>query len=480
MTLIEIMFAIGNALILVLVAVVWKKLGTITSDDNSKALREEMGRSRSETAKLFVELRKEVRDSIHQGNTSLSTNLKNMGEMQVDQLASIQKTLTGLTKSNQEQIDGLRGSVGEQLKELRAGNEKKLEDIQTQVKTLIESNQKQIDVLRESVAKQLKQLQDGNEKKLDEMRKTVDEHLQTTLTKRLGEAFNQVSERLEKVHRGLGEMKGLVDGVGDLKRVLTNVKARGTWGEVQLGAIPEQLLTKDQFESNVKTKAGSDHYVEFAIKLPGLDEERGSQLYLPIDSKFPQEDYLRLSDAAEKADVAAVEESTKALVRSVKNSAKSISEKYIDPPGTTDFAIMFLPTEGLFAEVLRQPGLMEDLQVRYRVVVAGPTTLSAIISSLRLGFRTLAIEKRSAEVWHVLSGVKTEFGKFGAVLERIKKQLTTVSNTIDSTQTRTRAMERKLKDVQELPADEAAPLLGLDLEEDLEEEETFAVAEEDA
>jgi DNA recombination protein RmuC len=297
------------------------------------------------------------------------------------------------------------------------------------------------------------------------MRQTVDEHLQTTLAKRLGESFKLVSERLEAVQRGLGEMKGLADGVGDLKRVLTNVKARGTWGEVQLGAILEQLLTSDQYESNVKTRSDSDDLVEFAIKLPGLDDDPRTTVYLPIDSKFPQEDYLRLLDAIEKADSEATQESTKAIVRSIKNSAKEISNKYIDPPHTTDFAILFLPTEGLYAEVMRQPGLMEDLQASSRVVVTGPTTLSATVNSLRLGFRTLAIEKRSAEVWHVLSAVKTEFQSFGNVMTRLKRQLTAVSNTIDTTQVRTRVMERKLKDVEKLPADEAAPLLGLDTED---------------
>ncbi|MFP6582831.1 MAG: DNA recombination protein RmuC, partial [Candidatus Hydrogenedentota bacterium] len=325
-----------------------------------------------------------------------------------------------------------------------------------------DSNQVQIDKLQKSVSEQLKELQSSNEKRLDEMRKTVDEKLQTTLEKRLGESFKLVSERLEAVQRGLGEMKGLADGVGDLKRVLTNVKARGTWGEVQLGAILEQMLTSNQYAVNVKTKDGSNDLVEFAIKLPGVGIDVDKPVYLPIDSKFPQEDYLRLVDAAERADVDAIRESTKALVRIVKLSAKDIQEKYVDPPNTTDFAIMFLPTEGLYAEVIRQPGLLEDIQNTYRVVITGPTTFSATVSSLRLGFRTLAIEKRSAEVWHVLSAVKTEFNRFGDVLDKVKRQISTVSNTLEETGVRTRAMNRKLKSVESLPEDESTSLLGLD------------------
>lgn len=315
--------------------------------------------------------------------------------------------------------------------------------------------------VRGTVDGQLKGLTDSNDKKLDQMRRIVEEKLQDTLEKRLGESFKLVSERLEAVQKGLGEMRNLATGVGDLKRVLTNVKARGTWGEVQLGALLEQVLTPSQYEKNVKTKAGSGEIVEYVVKLPGSDRSEGSCIWLPIDSKFPQEDYLHLVEAADKADTEAVQRATSALLRAVQGSAKDISEKYIDPPNTTDFAIMFLPTEGLYAEVLRQPGLAEEMQQKYRVLVAGPTTLAALLNSLRVGFQTLAIEKHSHEVWSILAAVKTEFGKFGGILAKVKKQLDAASTTIDQTSVRTRAMEKKLRAVEQLSDSSSAELLGI-------------------
>jgi DNA recombination protein RmuC len=265
-------------------------------------------------------------------------------------------------------------------------------------------------------------MQEGNERKLDEMRKTVDEKLQTTLEKRLGESFRLVSERLEAVQKGLGEMQSLATGVGDLKRVLTNVKTRGTWGEIQLGNILEQILTPDQFERNVQTKEGSREVVEFALKLPGRDDHPESCVWLPIDSKFPQEDYLRLVKASEAADQDGVQRASAALARAARGAAQEIESKYVNPPQTTDFALMFLPTEGLYAELLRQPGLAEDIQLRHRVVMAGPTTLAALLNSLQMGFRTLAIEKRASEVWKVLAAVKTEFGKFGNRVRQVRRR----------------------------------------------------------
>ena len=291
------------------------------------------------------------------------------------------------------------------------------------------------------------------------MRQTVDEKLQSTLEKRLGESFKIVGEQLEAVQRGLGEMQNLATGVGDLKKVLTNVKTRGTWGEYQLGNILEQILTPDQYEKNVKPKENSDEIVEYAIRLPGHDNS--SQIWLPIASKFPQESYIRLKDATEKSDSEEIEKATNELIRSIEKSAKEISDKYISPPHTTDFAIMFLPTEGLYAEIVRQPGMFDNLQ-QYRVVVAGPTNLSAILSSLSMGFRTLAIEKRSSEVWKILSAVKTEFSSFGNVLLKVKTQLDRASGTIEKTTVRTRAMQRKLKDVEELPTEESTKILGFD------------------
>ena len=337
------------------------------------------------------------------------------------------------------------------LREEVAGTQQKTTD--SLVRTLGE--------LKKAIDVSLKEIRESNEKKLDQMRETVDEKLQNTLEKRIGESFKQVSDQLEKVYRGLGEMQNLADGVGDLKRVLSNVKARGTFGEIQLGAILEQVLTPEQYDKNVETKRGSDKRVEFAIKLPGPEDDPRSCVWLPIDAKFPQEDYIRLVDASEKGDSSAVQQATQALARVAKSSAKDIHEKYIDPPHTTDFAIMFMPTEGLYAEILRQPGLCERLQREHRVVVAGPTTLSAVLSSLRMGFRTLAIEKRSSEVWKVLSAVKTEFGKFGGVLDKLGKQLDKAKHTVDLTGVRTRAMERKLHSVEALPEEETDSLLEL-------------------
>jgi DNA recombination protein RmuC len=291
------------------------------------------------------------------------------------------------------------------------------------------------------------------------MRAVVDEKLQSTLEKRLADSFKQVSERLEQVYKGLGEMRSLATGVGDLKKVLTNVKTRGTWGEIRLSHILEQILTPDQYEVNVVTKKGSSERVEFAIKLPGQGLQKEKIVWLPIDSKFPQEDYQRLLDAQEAADKVLAQKSIKNLETRVKAEAKAIREKYIDPPHTTDFGIMFLPVEGLYAEVLRRPGLCDNLQRDYRIVVTGPTTLAALLNSLQMGFRTLAIEKRSSEVWELLGAVKTQFSKFGAVLAKTKKKLQEASNTIDKAEIRTRVIERKLSKVQELPqTDSAKPM----------------------
>lgn len=301
------------------------------------------------------------------------------------------------------------------------------------------------------VAAQLKELQEGNERKLDQMRQTVDEKLSGTLERRLGESFKLVGERLEAVQRGLGEMHSLAKGVGDLKRVLSNVKTRGTFGEIQLGAILEQILTPDQYGRNVRPRPDSGATVEFAVRLPGADAGGESPCWLPIDSKFPQEDYGRLQSAVEAADPVAVAAAGVALARAIKLAASEIRAKYLAPPHTTDFAILFVPTEGLFAELLRQPGLVEALQQDQRVILAGPTTLAALLNSLRLGFRTLAIERRAGEVWKVLAAVKSEFGKFGEVLDRVKKQLLTASNTIDETGVRTRAISKQLRAVEELP-----------------------------
>ncbi|MBW2429174.1 MAG: DNA recombination protein RmuC, partial [Deltaproteobacteria bacterium] len=316
-----------------------------------------------------------------------------------------------------------------------------------------------IEAMRQTMATQLRTLQEDNTRKLEQMRATVDEKLQTTLEKRLGQSFKQVSERLEQVYKGLGEMRALASGVGDLKKVLTNVKTRGTWGEIRLSHILEQILTPDQYDLSVATKKNSNDRVEFAIKLPGQGAEKDKVVWMPIDSKFPQEDYQRLLDAQDAADKELADKSSRNLEIRVKAEAKYIKDKYLDPPHTTDFGIMFLPVEGLYAEVLRRPGLCDNLQREHRIVVTGPTTLAALLNSLQMGFRTLAIEKRSSEVWELLGVVKTEFGKFGDVLAKTKKKLQEASQTIDKAEVRTRAIERKLRKVQEIPQADTVELI---------------------
>jgi DNA recombination protein RmuC len=321
-------------------------------------------------------------------------------------------------------------------------------------------NEQRLGEVRAAVQEQLKALQEGNERKLEQMRATVDEKLHATLEQRLGESFKQVAERLEQVHQGLGEMQGLARDVGSLNRVLTNVKTRGIFGEVQLAGLLEQVFTPQQYAANVETVPGSGARVEFAIRLPGRGDD-GTTLWLPIDAKFPREDYERLLDAQDRADPQAAEAAARAIEVRLKAEARTIREKYVAAPHTTDFAILFVPTEGLYAEALRRPGLVEALQREYRVSLTGPTTLLATLSSLQMGFRTLALEKRSAEVWQVLGAVKTEFGKFGDVLAKTKKKLSEAASTIDAAEVRTRAMARQLKGVESLPEAQVQALLPL-------------------
>jgi len=319
-------------------------------------------------------------------------------------------------------------------------------------------NEQKLENVRSTVADSIRNLQEDNAKKLDTIRATVDEKLHDTLEKRLGESFKLVSERLEQVYKGLGEMHNLAAGVGDLKKVLTNVKTRGTWGEIQLGNLLEQVLTREQYEENVATKRGGRERVEFAIKLPGRDQGEDSVL-LPIDSKFPVETYHRIIDCQEKGDADALRELEKVLENDIEIQARTVKEKYLNPPLTTDFAIMFLPVEGLYAEVLRRPGLCELMQRKHRIVITGPTTITALLNSLQMGFRTLAVEKRASEVWRILGAVKTEFGKFGVILDKTHKKLQEASNTIEDATRKSRNIERKLIKVQELPASEAPQLL---------------------
>jgi len=351
-------------------------------------------------------------------------------------MAQLQQTLT-------EQLALMQGTLNTQLQALGEGNARRMGEV------------------RDTLDQQLQQLQKTNSAKLDEMRQTVDEKLQTTLEARLSESFKQVAERLEQVHQGLGHMKTLAQGVGDLQRVLSNVKTRGIFGEVQLEALLEQVLTIEQYGKQVETKPRSNQRVDFAIKLPGRSDD-GAEVWLPIDAKFPREDYERLLDAQDRADPIAAEASAKAMESRIRQEAKSIAESYLAPPHTTDFAILFLPVEGLYAEVLRRPGLMDSLQRDYRVTLAGPTTLLAILNSLHMGFRTLALEKQASEVWKVLGAVKTEFDRYGEWVAKVREQVQKAADTLDRADTRSKQMRRVLKGVEALPEAEALARLPLD------------------
>jgi DNA recombination protein RmuC len=330
---------------------------------------------------------------------------------------------------------------------------------------VIEKNDKRMEYVRETIEKRLENIQKDNSEKLEKMRETVDEKLHATLEKRLGESFKLVSERLELVHKGLGEMQTLASGVGDLKKVLQNVKTRGTWGEVQLGTLLDQIMTIEQYEKNVATKKDSNDRVEFAIKIPAKDEKL-KNIWLPIDAKFPLEDFQNLINAEEKCDLALIASLGKALELRIKSEAKDIRDKYLDPPYTTDFGILFLPVEGLYAEVLRRPGLADTLQRDYKVIITGPTTIAAILNSLQMGFRTLAIEKRSSDVWITLGAIKKDFITFGDILDKTQKKLQEASNTIETASQKSRTIERKLSKFQELPVPEIIPELPLGVEEE--------------
>jgi len=356
-------------------------------------------------------------------------------------------TLAQQAQTMQQQLAGMAGTQAEQLKQFG-----------DRLTLLTQTNEQRLEAVRATVEQRLDILRSENAQKLDQMRATVDEKLQTTLDERLGQSFKQVSDRLEQVHKGLGEMQTLAAGVGDLRRVLTNVKSRGGWGEVQLGTLLAELLTPTQYAQNVATRPGSKERVEFAVKFPGRGED-GAPCWLPIDAKFPLEDYQRLQDAIENADAGAVEASRRAMETFFKAEAKSIRDKYIEPPYTLDFAILFVPTEGLYAEAVSRPGLADALQRDFRVMLAGPMNLQAMLNSLQLGFRTLAIEQRSTEVWRVLGAVKTEFGKFGEILARTKEKLDQVGKTLDDAGRKSTTIARKLRDVEALPEAEADRLL---------------------
>ncbi|MEZ4217132.1 MAG: DNA recombination protein RmuC [Myxococcota bacterium] len=370
-------------------------------------------------------------------------------EARLDVLAQLQ---TRVDRGVRDELARSREEVATHTRHLR-------EEVGGALRGASEGIQKQLKDVQDTLHLQLHALRGENERKLEQMRATVDEKLQGTLEKRLGEAFQQVSERLEAVHKGLGEMQSLAVGVGDLKRVLTNVKTRGTFGETRLEALLDQTLAPAQWEREVQLRRGSAERVDFAIRFPGAEGDGGEPVWLPLDAKFPQEDYERLVDAQERASTPELEAAASALEQRVLQQARTIRDKYVCPPATTDFAVMFLPTEGLYAEVLRRPGLAERLQRECRVVVAGPTTVLALLNSLQMGFRTLAIQKRSAEVWRVLGAVKTEFGRFGDLLDKVDKKLQEASNTIGVASSRSRTIERRLRGVEELPDGEAARVL---------------------
>ena len=459
--------------------------------DLKAAIKEELLETRRENRELNQENRQEI-NTIFKGLQD--TLLKRLAEnllLQKEQLDSFSRSLGELSdkliknfdafketiqadaKANRKELnEGLKSfeeKFAESIKDFNEQMRQKFNDLNLQQADLNKQSKESIKEVKETIEKQLLAIREDNTTQLNEMRKTVDEKLQSTLEKRLGESFKQVSERLELVHKGLGEMQTLATGVGDLKKVLSNVKTRGILGEYQLGNILEQLLSPEQYAQNVATKKGSQANVEYAIKLPGkLDE---GEVWLPIDSKFPIENYQLLLNAYDGGDAVTIAAAQKVLLRSIELFAKTISEKYIDPPHTTDFGIMFLPVESLYAEVLRHPGTFEKLQREYRITVTGPTTLSALLNSLQMGFRTLAVQKRSSEVWKVLSGVKTEFGKFSEHLKKVHEQVNRASTSLETLRsTRANAMERKLRGVQTMETLEAPELIELPEAETDEEE----------
>ena len=449
------------ALNLVLLLVLLLRKGE--GEETQRALRDEQDR-------IGREVRGEVQDSARGTRQELSQALALFQQTLLAQQGDVARTQNEQIDSFRTQLSTMQQMVGQSLQQATAAlaqqSQAARESQDAALKRFGDAFGEQIGTVRTTVEQRLQAIQADNEKKLEQMRATVDEKLHATLEQRLGESFKQVADRLEQVHKGLGEMQGLAKDVGSLDRVLTNVKTRGVFGEVQLAGLLEQVFTPEQYATNVETVPGSRERVEFAIKLPGQRAD-GVPLWLPIDAKFPREDYERLLDAQERADAPGAEIAGKAIEQRLRLEAKTIREKYVAPPHTTEFAILFVPTEGLYAEALRRPGLTESLQREYRVMLTGPTTLLATLNSLQMGFRTLALEKRSAEVWEVLGAVKTEFGKFGDVLAKTQKKLKEASDTIDAAQTRTNVMARRLKSVEGLSEPRTQALLpGLDAAND--------------
>jgi len=408
-------------------------------------------------------LEQSLREEARIGRSELREQLEGLGRQQDARLESFARALTDLSTRTDQRLDLLRDALNDDARKAReespAAQHRLGDSLGQRLQDLIQRNEQRIGEMRGTLEQQLQTLQRDNAEKLDQMRVTVDEKLQSTLEARLGASFQLVSDRLEQVQRGLGEMQQQATGVDDLKRVLTNVKNRGSWGEVQLENILEQTLTQEQYERGVKVRPDSGEMVDIAVRLPGRSPD-DVPVWLPIDSKFPSEDYERLLDAQEQGDVEGVRQQGAQLERAIRIQAKSISDKYIVPPHTTDFAVMFLPTEGLYAEVIRRPGLVDLLQREHRVVVAGPTTVTALLNSLQMGFRTLAIEQRSSEVWVLLGAVKSEFGKFAGILEKAEKQISTVGRSLGEASRKTRTIERRLRGVESLGGEQTRQLLG--------------------
>ena len=404
--------------------------------------------------------REEMNRNLRGMNDSIVSVIGEMSRTQQQQLDSFGGQIRATSRADEERLERMRQSIDDKLQDY----DRQMARVTKTLEEKLAVDEQRLTEMRKTLDENMLRLQGENEKKLEQIRLTVDEKLNSTLDKRLGESFRTVSERLEQVYKGLGEMQNLATGVGDLKKVLTNVKTRGVWGEVQLASLLEQYLAPGQYDVNVAVKPGSAERVEFAVRLPGR-EDNDQVVYLPIDSKFPIEDYRRLMDASDAGDRTAVDAATAALIAAIKNEARRIHTKYIDPPHTTDFAIMFLPVEGLYAEVLRQNGIVEWLQNEYRIVVTGPTTLLALLNSLQMGFRTIAIEKRSSEVWELLGAVKTEFGKFAGLLEKTQKRLRMASDSIEDAARKTRTIQRKLSGVQALSEPDSKRLIDLGDEE---------------
>ncbi|OSZ79013.1 hypothetical protein CAP35_12410 [Chitinophagaceae bacterium IBVUCB1] len=516
MSMIEIQLFVAIVLLIaILLLLLFRKTNSsnaqLTTDISKleQSVKGEFSINRTENQQAFKESREELSKSFLLFSENISKNISELSMQQQRQLESFSLQLQQLVKTNEEKIEKLilsnetkqnefKEQVNTSLTENREENIRSIKTVREEIATSLKDFQETFTVnvkdfnelqrqkfgdmqtrheqlktdmetkfekVRDTIEKKLHTIQEENSKKLEEMRQTVDEKLQSTVEKRFNDSFKLISDRLEQVHKGLGEMQTLATGVGDLKKVLSNVKTRGNLGEIQLGAILEEMFSIEQYEHNATVRSGSQERVEYVIKLPGKNDDN-KPLLLPIDSKFPNEDYQRLLDAYDQVggiDAKALESVNRQFETAVKRCAKDIREKYINPPTTTDFAIMFVPTEGLYAEILRRAGLFEILRRDYRVTVVGPTNLVAFLNSLQMGFRTLAIEKRSSEVWEILGAVKTEFGKFGDVLDKTKKKLLEATNSIDTASVRTRAIERQLRKVQELPQEQAMTLIGQSL-----------------